>query len=74
MWMNHEGHDSPMSHSHNVNHNHMTLCTRGAYSLHSNPGDNDDYSDPNGSNSVSGYLHGSGLYSCWVCGMQGHLS
>ena len=75
MWRNHEGQDSPVSHGHNVNYSHMTLCNRGVYPSQSNPGDADDTTlTPNGSNSISGDAHGSSLYSCWVCGTQGHLS
>ena len=74
MWTNHEDQDSPMSHSHIVNHNHMTLHNRGAYLLHSNPGDSDDSTlTPNGSNTISGDSHGLSLYSYWVCWMEGHL-
>ena len=32
-WINHEGQDSPMSHSHNVNYNHMSLHNTGVYSF-----------------------------------------
>ena len=74
MWMNHESQDSPMSHGHNVNHNHSTLCNRGVYSLQLNPHDDDDSTlNPNGNNSISGDSYGLNLYSCLVCGIEGHL-
>ena len=73
--MNHESQESPMSYGHNVNYNHMTLHNRSVYSSQLNPGVDDDSTlTPNGSNSVSGDSHGLSLYSCWVCGMEGHLS
>ena len=74
VWTNHEGQNSPVSHGHNVNYNHMTLHNRGVHLSHSNPGGNDDSTlTPNGSNSISGDSHGLSLYSCWVCGMEGNL-
>ena len=64
MWMNHEGQNSPMSHGHNVNYNHMAPHNRGVYSSQSNPGDDDDSTlTQNGSNSVNGDSHG--LLGMW---------
>ena len=75
IWINHEGKDSPMSHGHDINYNHMTPCNRGAYALQTNPGDDDNSTlTPKGSISISGHSHGSSVYSCWVCGMEGDLS
>ena len=74
MWTNHEGQDSPMSQDLNINYKYMTPHNRGIYPSQANPGDNDDSTlTPNGSNSISGDLPGLSLYSCWVCGMEGHL-
>ena len=74
MWMNHEGKDCLMSHGHDINCNHMKPCNRGVYALQANSGKDDDSTlTPNGSNSFSGDSHDSCLYSCWVCGTEGHL-
>ena len=66
VWTNKEGQDSPMSHGHNTNYNYMTS--------HNRTDDDDLTLTLNGSNSGSGESHGSGLHSCWVCGIEGHLS
>ena len=66
MWTNNEGQDSPMSHGYDANCKYLTSHKRT---------DNDNSTlTPNGDNSVSGELHGWGLYSCLVCGTEGHLS
>ena len=75
LWTNHESKDSPMSHGHDINYNYITPHNRGAYGSQTNLCHDDNSTlTPKGSNSVSGDLHGSSLYSCWVCGTEGNLS
>ena len=65
-WTNNEDQDSLLSHDHNINYNYMTSCNR--------MDDDDSALTPDGNNSVSREPHGLSLYSCWVCGTEGHLS
>ena len=74
MWTNNEVQDSPVSHGHNVDYKYKTPCNRGIYSSQTKPGGNDDSTlTPNSGNNISGDSNDLSLYSCWVCGMEGHL-
>ena len=66
MWTNNEGQDSQVSDGCDANYKNMTSCKR-------TDDDNATWTTY-GNNSVSGELHGSSLYSCWVCGTEGLLS
>ena len=64
VWKNNKGQDSPMSHGCDMYYKYMTPNNR----------TDDSTLTPNSCNSVSGESHGLNLYSCWICGTEGHLS
>ena len=65
VWTNNEGQDSPISHGCDTNYKDMILCSR--------TDEDDSALTLNGNNSVSGESHSLSLYSCRVCGTEGHL-